>query len=106
LAADEEVELGFRSITVPGIKVTRPSFPFYGLAAFGFRPRLDGVTARLSWRLTASRKSGALRDRPIHSFRRKALNTGSSGSVSGRYEIADTASHGWPLTKASSRPEQ
>jgi len=26
--------------------VTRPSFPFYGLVAFGFRPRLAGATAR------------------------------------------------------------
>jgi hypothetical protein len=38
--------------------VTRPSFPFYDLVAFGFRPRLAGVTARPSLRLTALRKSG------------------------------------------------
>jgi hypothetical protein len=34
--------------------VTRPQFPFYGVAAFSFRPRLDGVTARLSWGVTVT----------------------------------------------------
>jgi len=40
-----------------GITVTRPQFPFSSPTAFGFRPRLAGVTARPSWRLTASRKA-------------------------------------------------
>jgi hypothetical protein len=40
------------------ITVTRPSFPFYGPAAFGFRPRLAGVAARPGRWLTTSRKSG------------------------------------------------
>src|ERR1700683_5189767 len=74
----QKVEFGW-PIGMIGITVTRPSFPFYGVAAFGFRPRLDGVTTRLSWRLTAPRKSGEPRGRPINSFRRNALNSGSSG---------------------------
>jgi hypothetical protein len=58
--------------------------PSFRLAAFGFRPRLEGVTAPSSRRLKASRKSGEARGRPANSFRRNALNSGSSGSVSSR----------------------
>ena len=72
---------------------------FYGLAAFGFRPRLDVVTARSSWRLTASRKSGEPRGRPINSFRRNALNSESSWSASGRSaKLATRSRKGWTLT--------
>jgi len=85
--------------------VTRLHCPFYGPADFPLSPSVDGVTARLSWRLTALRKSGQPRGRPINSFRRNALNSGSSGSAPSRSaKLATRSRKGWTLTKPSSTP--
>jgi hypothetical protein len=54
---------------------------------------LDGVTARSSWRLTASRKSGEPRGRPINSFSPERVELGIVRvGVEQIREIGDTVS--------------
>jgi hypothetical protein len=46
-----------------GFVLSRPSFLLYGLAAFGFRPHMEGVTGRLIWR--RQRRESLASERPL-----------------------------------------